>query len=214
MTNPMPGIEPFSVLIVDECPVIRYGLRQVLATHCRCADVGEASRSEALASLRSRHWTVVILGVSPQDGGLQFIEGIRTPEGNPKILLLSPPVEPQYASKAVQAGALGYLTKEDSVPELVRGIQSVLVGKQYISSSVKLKMSNLNAGRLLHESLSKRESEVFLALGGGKRITSIAADMKLNSKTVSTYRRRILLKMGLASDADLVAYTIRHGLRN
>jgi len=212
MTSPIPEVAS-SILIVDECPVIRYGLKQMLAAHCNCASIGEASANDALKSLKQRRWGVVILGVSPPEGGLHLINLIQRSRGGPKIVFLSPLPEPQYASKAVQAGALGYLTKADSVPELVRGILSVLAGNPYVSSALKAAISRTNQDCLPHESLSRREFAVLLSLARGKRINEIAGDLQVNAKTVSTYRSRILTKMGMRSDADLVVYTLRHALR-
>ena len=213
MSSPIQTFDAASVLIVDDCPLIRYGFKQVLACHCRCANLGEASRAEALAFLRMRDWTVVVLGVSPHEGGLELMRSIRELRESPRIVVLSNLVEAPYAWKALRAGAAGFLLKQDPVCELVRGLQLVLAGRQYVSTCVRAKMSP-DGAKLQHENLSQRESTVFLGLAGGKRITDIAAEMKVNAKTVSTYRHRVLLKMGLGCDADIVAYTIRHGLRN
>ena len=186
--------------------MVRRGLRQILLGECRCQSTGEACAWDALAAIEARSWHAVILGVSMPQGGLDLLRQIRK-EVSRVVWLTSLP-EVHYAGEALRAGALGYLTKRDSIAELTKGLLHVLEGKSYICSAVADTQGLF--GRLPHELLSEREYSVLVAIASGKRLTQIASDLHVNSKTISTYRRRVLEKMKMESNADLVCYALRH----
>jgi two-component system invasion response regulator UvrY len=196
------------VLIVDACPVVRYGLRHIVGLQCQCDPIGECYGLGALDQVRAHRWSRVILGISIPDGGLELLRDILQAAQSTKVVLLSSLPEPEYALKALDAGAFGYLTKQDSVPELVLGFRTAFSGRIYVSSAVDQAVGS--SGNLPHETLSEREYSVFLGISSGKRLSRLAEDLNVNTKTISTYRRRILEKMRMDSNADLVAYALRH----
>jgi DNA-binding NarL/FixJ family response regulator len=198
-----------SALIVDECPVVRYGLRHILAQHLGCDLIAESTGPDALDRVRSYYWGAVILGTSVVDGGMELLEEMVRSGSCGKVILLSSLPEAEYASRALDAGAVGYLTKRDSVSELVVGLRKIFSGASYMSSAVESACGDAR-GVLPHEVLSGREYSVFLGIAAGRRLSLLASDLHLNSKTISTYRRRVLEKMKMDSNADLVAYALRH----
>jgi DNA-binding NarL/FixJ family response regulator len=204
-----------SVLIVDDHPEFRQGLRQILEELCPNSDFAEAGNAlEALACVVRRAWTLAILDIGmPDQNGIELLREMLRIRPEIRVVVLTVYPEDQYAARCLRAGAYGFLTKNNAHSELARALRTVLAGKKYAGSALAKKTAAppLDLDRL-HESLSQRELIVMLALASGRRLTDIAREMNLSIKTVSTYKRRILDKMNLRSNADLTRYAIEHGL--
>ena len=204
-----------SVLIVDDHPEFRQGLRQMLEDVCPNAEFAEAgSVLEALACVVRRAWTIATLDIDmPDQNGIELLREMLRIRPEIRVVVLTAYPEDQDAARCLRAGAYGFLTKDNAGSELARAFRTVLAGNKYASSALakKAAATPLDLDRL-HESLSDRELIVMLALASGRRLTDIANELHLSIKTVSTYKRRILDKMNLRSNADLTRYAIEHGL--
>lgn len=210
---------PIRVLIVDDHPVIRRGLREILSEEEGLEVGGEGSTAaEALQLVQGQHWDVVLLDITmPGRNGLEALRDIKAFRPELPVLMLSIHPEDQYAIRALKAGAAGYLTKESAPEELVRAIRKVVRGGRYITASLAERLAEevgapADRSRLPHELLSDREFQVLLELVRGKSVTAIAQELSLSVKTVSTYRTRILEKFGAHSTAELVRYAVEHKL--
>jgi two-component system, NarL family, invasion response regulator UvrY len=206
------------VFIADDHPIVRTGLSGIVADEADIIVVGEAASGEALlADVGRVSADVVLLDVSmPGPGLVPLLELLRTQHPTVRVLVLSVHPEEQYATRALRAGARGYLTKDHSPTELVAAIRKVHAGGRYISSSLAERLAaELGAGvteGLPHERLSDREFDVLCLLGSGRSVTEIAQLLSLSVKTVSTYRTRLLAKLPAQSNAELVRYVVAHGL--
>ncbi len=205
------------ILIIDDHAIVREGLKQILVETPDLEVAGEANDGqEALERMRADHWDVVVLDISlPGANGLVVLQQIKNQFPEVPVLMLSIHAEEQYALRALKAGAAGYLTKETVPQELVTAIQKVAGGGKYVSPSLMEKMvSDLGKDlkKALHETLSDREFQVLCMIATGKGLTEIAEDLDLSVKTVSTHRTRMLKKMRLKNNAELIHYAIRHGL--
>lgn len=205
------------VLIVDDHPVVRRGLKEILADAPDVAEVGEADHpQQALDLVLSRHWDVVVLDLGlPGRGGLDVLKELRRDKPKLPVLILSMQPEDQYAVRALRAGAAGYLTKETAPDKLLEAIRKVTSGGRYISPAVAEQMAAglaVDATKPLHELLSDREYEVLRLIGSGQTVGDIAEQLSLSVKTVSSYRARILEKMGMSNNAELMQYAIRNSL--
>jgi len=205
------------IIIVDDHPIVRQGLKQVLSEEPDMAMFGEAQNSEEVLELiRKEDWDIVVLDITmPGRGGLDVLKEIKHERPKVPVLILSIHPEDQYAVRALKAGAAGYLTKESAPEELVRAIRKILRGGKYVSSTLAEKMAfnlEMEAEKPLHEALSDREYQVLLMIASGKTTSGIAEEMALSVKTVSTYRARILEKMKMKSNADLTYYVIKNNL--
>ncbi len=205
------------ILIIDDHAIVREGLKQILVETPDLEVAGEANDGqEALERMRADHWDVVVLDISlPGANGLVVLQQIKNQFPEVPVLILSIHAEEQYALRALKAGAAGYLTKETVPQELVTAIQKVAGGGKYVSPSLMEKMvSDLGKDlkKALHETLSDREFQVLCMIATGKGLTEIAEDLDLSVKTVSTHRTRMLKKMRLKNNAELIHYAIRHGL--
>ena len=205
------------VAIADDHPIVRQGLRRIATEGAKIAVSGEAATAAELFCLVAGvPVDVVLLDVSMP--GSTFVETVRVlREKYPyvRVLVLSVHPEDQWALRALRAGASGYLTKDHSPEQLVEAIHRVARGGKYVSDTLAEKLAGLvDLGTLHvpHEQLSDREFEVLCSLGRGMTVKDVAVRMRLSSKTVSTYRGRLLDKMGLASNADLVRYVVEHDL--
>ena len=205
------------MLIADDHAIIRQGLKQILADVHDIVVADEASNgTEALNQALNKDYDVIILDITmPDRSGLDILKELKSRKPNLKVLILSMHPEEQYAVRALRAGASGYLTK-DSVPdELIAAIRKAVLGHKYVSSSLAEKLASelgTNAGRLLHQALSDREYEVMLMMASGKRVTEIADKLCLSVKTVGTYRARLLRKMRMKNNAELVRYCLENSL--
>jgi len=205
------------ILIVDDHAVVRAGLKQILEGVSGMAVTGEAGTgAEALQAIESQRFNVVVLDISlPNASGIDILTRIRDDHPQIAVLVLSIHPEEQYAARAIQAGASGYLTKDAAPDELAAAIRKVAWGGRYVSAALAEKL-NLDpepeAGLMPHKALSNREFQVLCLIGSGKTVTEIAGLLHLSTKTVSTYRRHILEKMGMQSNAELIRYAIENRL--
>jgi len=207
------------ILITDDHPLLRQGLRQILEgdPESRFGDIEEASNGQELMKLLSeRCFTIVILDISlPGRSGLDLIGDIRKMCPETKVLMLSMFSEEQYAIKALKLGASGYLTKNSAPDELIRALLKICSGQRYITSSLaeRITFDLLDEKKKSEiELLSPRELEVIALLASGKTITTIAQELSLSPKTISTYRERILSKLNLKTTSGIIRYAIREGL--
>lgn len=205
------------LLIADDHPVVREGLRRIIQDAPGLEVVGEvASGHELLERLPRVPADIVLLDVSMP--GLRFLDvlqRLRSEHPTVAVLVLSVHPEDQYAVRALRAGASGYLTKDHSPEELTEAIRRVYRGNKYVSPALAERLAtDVAAGSrdVRHELLSDREYEVLCLLGSGRAVKEIAHSLQLSPKTVSTYRTRVLEKMGVSSNADLVRYAALHGL--
>lgn len=203
------------ILLVDDHVVVRQGLRQILKESIADAVFGDAaSGEEAVRLARAAVWDVVLLDISlPGKSGLDVLKELRQSRPNLPILVLSMHPEDQFAVHALRAGAAGYVTKKTAAADLVTAVKTVLAGRKYVSSSLGERLAGqvgLAPGTAPHELLSDREFQVFRLLASGKTVTAIAEALHLSVPTVSTYRARILEKMVMTENSDLVQYAIVH----
>jgi DNA-binding NarL/FixJ family response regulator len=199
-----------SVLIVDDHLLIRSGLRQLLSQEYRGLVIREAATAEEAETwLAKRHWDLVILAVAlPDKDGFYVLQEIRRCKASTRALLLSMDTEPENVIRARQMGASGYVAKNAARADLLKAIQTVLAGREYFQGFT---FTGPEA-EPRHDELSTRERGILLALAAGKRTGEIAAELNLSVTAVSTYKRRVLNKLGLHSTADLVRYAIDHRL--
>jgi DNA-binding NarL/FixJ family response regulator len=205
------------VLIVDDHPLVRRGLREALATDSGVSVVAETGRSdEVLAALREHPCDVLLLDLSlPGRGGLDVLADVHRHFPSVRTLIVSSHDNATQILRAIRAGAAGYVTKAAPEEELLRAIHSVYQTGRHISDAVGAVLAEFAQGGGDTGSvgvLSDRELEVLLRLAKGESVSSIADALSLSIKTISTYRTRVLEKLGLASTADLVRYAIDHDL--
>lgn len=204
-------------LIVDDHPIIRKGIKDLLVEEGLCHAVVEAASAEAaLTAIRREPWDLLVLDVAlPDKHGLEVLKEVKLLRPTLPVLMLSLYPEREFALRAIRAGASGYLTKDRTPSELVTAVGEVVAGRRYITPSLANQMADLlDLGQpaMLHERLSDREMEVLRLLGQGKTVSAIADDMALSVKTISTYRARLLEKLQLRTTADLVRYAIEYHL--
>lgn len=205
------------IAIVDDHEIVRTGFREMLAEEVDLDIAFEAaSGEEALDLLRATACDLILLDLSlPGLSGVDVLRAVRQHHAALRVLVLSGFPEERYAVAMIRNGADGYLCKDCDRDELLRAIRTVAQGRRYVSAqTAELLAAELAEGRpaALHEQLSERELQVFLRLARGESVSAIAAALHLSVKTVSTYRSRLLEKLALASNAELAAYAIRHGL--
>ena len=205
------------VLVADDHAIVREGIKQILADQPDLQLVSEAENGQdVLRAVRAGNVDLVLLDMSmPGRSGIELIKEIKRIAPSLRVLVLSMHEEEQYAVRAIKAGAQGYLTKTSAPDELVGAIRSVAQGRAYMRQEVveRLALSFSTPEEALpHTRLSDREYQVFLMLAHGQTVTSIAEELFLSSKTVSTHKARILQKMGCTSLADLIHYAVRKGL--
>ena len=205
------------IAIADDHPIVREGLRRIASEGVGISVTGEASTAAELFRLLARAAVdVVLLDVSmPGSTFVETLKELREKHPSVKVLVLSVHPEDQWALRALRAGAAGYLTKDHSPEQLVGAVRRVAGGGKYVSAPLAEKLAGLidnDSKRAPHERLSDREFEVLRALGSGMAVKDVAEQLNLSAKTVSTYRARLLEKMGLKSRADLVRYVVEHDL--
>lgn len=203
--------------IADDHPIVREGLRRIACEGAGIRVAGDASNAvELFRLLAVAAVDVVLLDVSmPGSTLIDTLKELREQHPSVKVLVLSVHPEDQWALRALRAGAQGYLTKDHSPEQLVQAVRRVARGGKYVSESLAEKLAGLvdgNRAHAPHERLSDREFEVLRALGSGMAVKDVAEQLRLSAKTVSTYRGRLLEKMGLKSKADLVRYAVEHEL--
>lgn len=202
------------ILIADDHAIVREGLKKVLEG--RGYELDEARNCcELLKKIGRQKYNLVILDISmPDSNGLEVLGKMKSEQPGLPVLILTIYPEEQYALFMIKAGASGYLTKGSVPEELVKAVQSILSGKMYITASLAEILAGTfkqNKG-LPHEKLSAREYEVFRHLVSGKRNKEIAKELSVSEKTISTYRCRLLEKMNMLSNAELVHYALNHHL--
>lgn len=205
------------VIIADDHTIVREGLKQLLLASGRFEIAGEARDGhEVLALIRETDCDVLLLDLSmPGKSGMDLIKQVKSERPRLRILVLSMHQEHQYAVRAIKAGASGYLTKDSASTQLVSAIEKVASGGAFISAEVaeQLALGAMpHAEGPPHASLSDREYQVFQMLVAGRAVSEIASELNLSVKTVSTHKARLMEKMGIENQADLVRYAVRHHL--
>ena len=205
------------ILIADDHAIVRRGLQDIIRDEFPSAEiVGVENANELLKKVMKEEWSIVITDLSmPGRSGLEALQQIKTHYPALPVLVLSIYPEEQYAIRVLKAGASGYLNKDMAPDELVNAIHRVLSGKKFITSAVAEKLAssfNINSEKFSHESLSDREFEVLKMLSIGKSVSDIGTVLNLSITTISTYRARILAKMDMKTNADLIQYCIQHKL--
>jgi DNA-binding NarL/FixJ family response regulator len=205
------------VLIVHTFPVVRYGVRKLVEEHCRGLVAEEAGGpDEALDRVREADWDLVVMGLSfGGRSGLELLKTIKQLRANLPILVFCMQAEEHYAHRSFKAGAAGYLTNDRPGTELVQAIGKVIAGGRYVSPQVaETLVADLNArdDHPPHDTLSDREFEVMRLLASGKTVGEIASLLLLSGRTISTYRARLLHKLALKSNAQLMRYAIENKL--
>lgn len=206
-----------NILIADDHPIVRRGLKQILAETPQMAVVDEASNGrEVLSKVKQRDYDVVLLDISmPGMNGVDTLKELKALKPDLHVLVLSIHPEDQYALRVLKAGASGYLTKDSAPAELVTAMQRVSSGRKYISPSLADKLAlNLQANVELaaHEALSDREYHVMCLIASGKTMRDIADELSLGIKTINTYRARLLKKMKMKNNAELIRYALLNEL--
>lgn len=206
-----------SVLIVDDHAVVRGGLRQFLADTDDLEITAEAaSGHEAIALAQKGDWSLVLLDIAlPDVNGLEVLKQIKRLRPNLPVLIFSMFSEDEFAIPSLEAGASGFLNKDSPPNQILTAIRTVVGGARYLSPTLaeKLLAGVAPVGRkLAHEALSRRETEVLLMLSKGTSLTRIGEILHVSVKTVSTYRARIIEKLGVQSNAELTRYVIEHRL--
>lgn len=203
------------ILIVDDHPVVRRGLAQILNDISEKYMTDEAQNgAEAMEKVSANKYDIVLLDISlPDTNGFNILKNLKYRNPDLAVLMLSIYPESMYAIRALKEGANGYLTKESAPDELIKAIQKVAGGGKYVSSSLAEKLAfNLESGqeKPAHESLSEREFQVLTMITSGKKPNEIAQELSLSVKTVSTYRIRIMRKLNLRNNAELIHYAIQN----
>jgi len=205
------------VLVADDHPLLRSGLKQVLSLEPDLEVVGEAEDSDqVIQQVHDLRCDVVILDLTmPGRGGLDALRELRKRHPNLPVLILSMHAEDQFAVRAIKAGASGYLSKDNAGTEVVKAVRKVLTGKKYVSPSLAEMLANAldhDTERPPHETLSDREFQILCKIASGMTVSQIAQEISLSVKTVSTYRSRVLEKMSMHNNAELTRYAIQNGI--
>ncbi len=207
------------VLIADDHAVTRAGYKQFLEADPTITEVGEAaSGTETLDALRRQKWDLLLMDIHmPDRSGLDILKNVISGFPDLRVLMMSGLPEEQYARNVLRAGASGYLPKDGSPQELLRAVRLVLNGRRYVSAALAESMAadlDLSGDQTspLHTTLSTREFQIFCKLAAGMAANDIAKELSLSVKTVSTYRARVLEKMGFKTNADITTYALRNGL--
>lgn len=205
------------VLIVDDHAIVRQGLKQILVDIPDMEVFGEAaSGDEALKFIRDEGWDIMLLDIAmPGKNVMELIKLSKQQSPHLPILILSMYPEDQYAIRMLRAGADGYLTKESAPEQLVAAIRKVAKGGKYISPAMTEKLiAELNPSQNLlpHTKLTDREFQVFSGICAGKSITDLAQQMTLSVKTISTYRTRLMKKMNMSRNAEIIHYAFKNDL--
>ncbi len=199
-------------LIADDHAIVRKGLVQILREEFPSADITEVSNSaETLNESGKQIWDIIL----PGKNGIETLKQIRSNGIKAPILMLSMHPEEQYAIRVLKAGASGFLNKESATEELLAAVHRVLSGRKYITDSVAEKLAGIlgeKNEKSLHELLSDREMQVLQCIASGKTVSDIAENLLLSVNTISTYRTRILEKLGLNNNAELTRYALDNSL--
>jgi len=205
------------ILITDDHAIVREGLKRVLAEHLEGAVFGEAgNRKELFAALQQRNWDLVILDLAlPGRGGLDVLKELKLAYPKLPVLVLTMYPEDQFGVRVLRAGAAGYATKGSAPGVLVKAARKVLAGRRYVSASLGEQLAadlGTPAQEPVHEALSDREFQVMRLIASGKTPKGIAEELSLSVKTVSTYRARLLEKMKMKTNAQVIRYAVQNNL--
>jgi two-component system invasion response regulator UvrY len=206
------------IFIVDDHVLIREGLKKILRTESDLTIVGEAQcGNEALDKLDKCHCDVLILDIAlPDKGGLEVLKEVKARYPKIHVIILSIYPEERYALRALIDGAVGYITKNSAVDELILAIRTVMAGNKYVSPALTQELVDYlqsDQKQPVHERLSDREYQILLLIGSGKTVSQIARDLNLGPSTVNTHRLHILEKMHLRTNAELVRYVLENRLQ-
>ncbi len=203
-------------LIVDDHPLVRAGFRKIIEAEIDIGVAGECGNAaEVLRFIREQECDVVVLDIDlPGKSGLDLLVDLRNLAPAAKVLVQSIHPEERYALRTLKAGASGYITKEAAADELVKAIREIHHGGKYISPRLAqmLACDLEKTGKLPHEKLSDREFQILRLIGSGKEVGEISEMLSLSINTVNTYRKRLLEKMNMKSNAELMYYAIKHDL--
>lgn len=205
------------ILIVDDHPVVRRGIKQILSEEPDFRNFGEASNAlDAIKKVHEQDWDAVILDINlPDRNGLDVLIDLKNIRPKLPVLILSIYSEDQIAIRVLKSDASGYLNKDGAPEELVKAVRKVIEGGKYISNSVAEKLAiSLRTGfeKPQHEILSDREYQVMCMISSGKNVKEIAKELYLSTRTIRTYRARVLEKMKMKSNTALIHYAIKNGL--
>jgi DNA-binding NarL/FixJ family response regulator len=204
------------IITVDDHAVVRRGLKQIIEEEGDMQVINEAGNGrDAISVIRQTDCDVVILDISlPGISGIEVLHHIRHEYPDLPVLIMSMHEERQYASRVLKAGASGYLMKDSIPEELINAIRRIIAGGKYISHSFSeaLIMEQKSSGKPLHEDLSDREFQIMCMIARGKALKDIGEILCISGKTVSTYRTRILEKMKMKTNAEIVSYALKHKL--
>jgi len=203
------------VVIADDHAVVRKGLRQILSAEPDIEVGGEAANAEELLRLvRRQGWDAVVLDITmPGKSGLEVLKELKQKWPRLPVVVFTMHDEDHFGLRAIRAGATGYLTKDRAPTELIKAIRKVVAGGRYVSPSLAEQLAGqtgTDPEQALHQILSDREFQVLRLLASGKTVTEVAQELSLSVKTVSTYRARILQKLGYRTTAELIQYAIRN----
>lgn len=206
-----------NILIVDDHELVRSGLVRVVTEEFPFATIKEAQNgSQAEKMARNGHWDIIISDMSmPDKTGLDVLKQLRSESIKTPVLILSIHPENQYALRILKAGGNGYITKDCPRAELINAIKIILSGKKYISANVAEKLATRfdeEIGKEQHELISDRELQVLKLIASGKMVSEIATELSLSVATISTYRHRLLEKMDLKNNAELICYAVNNNL--
>jgi len=204
------------VLLVDDHAIVRNGVRLMLGEADDISVEGEAeSAQRALQLIRTQEFDVALLDIAmPDKNGLDLLKQLRSEQPKLSVLILSTYSEEIYAMRAFKLGAAGYLTKDSPTSALINAVRKAAAGGKHVSPAMMEKLVSAIGGGAVgsHEALSNRELEVLKLIASGESLVKIAEALHLSPHTVTTYRARILEKMGLSSNAELTRYAIENGL--
>jgi DNA-binding NarL/FixJ family response regulator len=202
------------ILVADDHAVVRRGLRHILAMSPDIVIAAEAANGkDVLEKLRTTPIDVLLTDVSmPETDAVDLVRRVKTEHPSVAVLVHSMHAESPVAARMLKAGASGYITKDSEPEQLVGALRKVASGGRYISADLAEQLAFGDGAKALHELLSERENQVFLLLASGKTLKAIARDLSLSPKTASTYKTRVMQKLRVDSDADLVRYAVTHQL--
>jgi DNA-binding NarL/FixJ family response regulator len=205
------------IIIADDHPIVRAGMKQIISEASNLTVTAEASNGHQLLSkIREENFDIVVLDITmPRMDGLDVLKQLKIEKPKLPVIVLSIHPEDQYALRVLKAGAAGYVTKDSAPDELINAIRKVCRGGKYISPSLAERLVfqlDSDFGEMPHEILSDREYQVLCLLASGKTVTEIADELTLSVKTVSTYRARILEKMDMKNNAELIHYAVQNKL--
>ncbi len=204
-------------MITDDHAIVRQGLRQILSETDDLKVTGEAETGfQAIKIVRQKAFDVMLLDISlPDRNGIEILKQVKKDQPNLAVLVLSMHTEHEFAVRALKAGAAGYLNKQSAPAQLVTAIRQVAAGDKYVSPAVAQELANAigtDVDQPLHDSLSDREFQTLCQIAAGKTLADISAEMFLSPKTVSVYRARLLEKLKLTNNSELIRYAIKNKL--